>query len=660
LEPALAEEFRRWLLQFEIATTATRRLFEDIIRNPLRLSILLSVYAVTREKTPRAIGQLLLEFFTIVFEREKAVHGFVDATLDEVIDWLAPAAIKMLANSKVAKVRLEAPTERERGLGRVLIASEIITSTNDETGFNIQFCHTLIRDFVAVLHVVRDPSRLSSVLHIHRFSKGSRVVSPCDDVLLLLSSLEGAQKLFVKAACIDPLLVFELSSSVSEEVIDDFVIKSAWSGLCPLLTHKSKVVRRLAFELCRRRAVRLRELVPTTYSETHNPALRKVCLQLAWYANDAGNLKLICRAISDQNRTVRRFARDVFLSIANEEPAEAARIAREVVDGLDQKRRDFWRSSFGTLAALLGSEARERFSDLVSIVPSQDGTGNFGSVWLSEGVRDSAKRGLDRSFEEFTVLVDRLAFCDAYEAVHVLTTLKRFASSYLKEIHLLAETGNPVLARRLPRLMSYVSDLSSIDVLFRLLDFGDSRVTMHALKVLSSFRRSDIAERARVYCYAADHKVRNHAVRAMANQDGADEPFLLNFLSDRQPEIRRSAVLALGRIGAEESVVRCLDLLLDNDENIRMAVCRIAARAGLKGVARIKSCLMGDESDRVRRQALLALFEIDPTEGEKRRWNFFRSRHVRPIGRDRASPTFSVLDWGVSRTTARIWRGARR
>jgi hypothetical protein len=76
-----------------------------------------------------------------------------------------------------------------------------------------------------------------------------------------------------------------------------------------------------------------RKMLPETYANTGNPALRKICVHLAWYAADAEGLELICRAISDANRTVRREAREIFVSIGNEDRLGAARIARRVICG---------------------------------------------------------------------------------------------------------------------------------------------------------------------------------------------------------------------------------------------------------------------------------------------------------------------------------------
>jgi len=216
---------------------------------------------------------------------------------------------------------------------------------------------------------------------------------------------------------------------------------------------------------------------------------------------------------------------------------------------------------------------------------------------------------------EFGTLIAVLASCSTKEAPAVLGRLKPFAGAYLHEIHVLAESGDLVLARRLPRLMAYVQDEQSIDVLFRLLRFPNPRVIEHALKALSVFRTSEIRDRVRQFCYSPEVRVRVQAIRLMVGQEELDEYFLLSHLRDRAPDVRHAAVQALGQKGTKEAIVRCLDLLSDPAEAVRIAVCRIAGRAGQEGVERLRACLAGDRSDHVKRQALLALIACNPDEG---------------------------------------------
>lgn len=215
----------------------------------------------------------------------------------------------------------------------------------------------------------------------------------------------------------------------------------------------------------------------------------------------------------------------------------------------------------------------------------------------------------------FATHIRRLASCGSKMAERVLVDLGPFVPSHLDHVHLLAEVGNPVLARRLPRLMAQLQDSRSVDVLLRLLrSRHEERVIEHALKALSVFKRPDIAEHVRQFSCSSNSQIRMQAIRVLIVQGAADEHFLRHFLLDPHGDIRRAAVLALGQEGSPQAALRCLDLISDRNENVRLAVCRIAARAGPAGIKIIRASLAGDPSISVRRQALKALISAEPEE----------------------------------------------
>jgi HEAT repeat protein len=615
LEPTLASEFGRWLSDSEIPGTGRQQLFEDIVRNPLRLSILLSVYSVERATTAHAIGPLLLSFFAIVFEREKANHDCSDTTLDQIIDWIGPIALRLVTNPRIGSFRLDDKNDREQSLERLLIGSEIIAPAKAAVPKNLKFCHTLVRDFFAAKYLANYPDRVGELVRPPQIKNGNRIPTPLDEVLRLLASLDGASQVFSEISKKDVLIILELSLSIPGGVIATSVIESTWPGLCALLTSSSPERRHASLELCQRSASLVGKMLPETYANTGNPALRKICVHLAWYAADAEGLELICRAISDANRTVRREAREIFVSIGNEDPLGAARIARRVIDEFSDRERLIWASSISSVAGSLNADARRSFSTLAPISTDQFNSEKISSILPLSGSFWKLDLDFGALPSEFTHLISNLASCGAKEAVLVLSQLRPFARAHLEEIHVLAESGDRVLARRLPRLMSHVQDPRSIDVLIRLLRFPHPRVIEHALKALSAFRRPDITERVRQFCYSPESRVRIQAVRLMVSQGEMEEHLLLSFLRDRYSDIRHAAVLALGRKGTEQSAIRSLDLLSDPAEAVRIAVCQNAVRAGLEGVKRIRSCLTGDPSVHVRRQALKALIAIDPDEG---------------------------------------------
>ena len=91
---------------------------------------------------------------------------------------------------------------------------------------------------------------------------------------------------------------------------------------------------------------------------------------------------------------------------------------------------------------------------------------------------------------------------------------------------------------------------------------------------------------------------------------------LRHLVGDESPEVRRTAVESLGKIGASSAVVSILPLLGDASSSVRIAAAQALGRVGSSHEKETVAALarsLGDPAEAVRRAAALAIGEIEPT-----------------------------------------------
>ena len=92
-----------------------------------------------------------------------------------------------------------------------------------------------------------------------------------------------------------------------------------------------------------------------------------------------------------------------------------------------------------------------------------------------------------------------------------------------------------------------------------------------------------------------------------------DVPFLLDALDD--PDWRANAVMALGDLGATDTVPAIAPLLEDADAEVRLFAAQALGRlGGVEAVPRLRELAFDDENERVRMWAATALAELGDSE----------------------------------------------
>jgi len=162
-------------------------------------------------------------------------------------------------------------------------------------------------------------------------------------------------------------------------------------------------------------------------------------------------------------------------------------------------------------------------------------------------------------------------------------------------------------------------DPRSIPVLANIIDMGNRKWKLRAVKALSALKDKDCAQPLMVAFFfdrGGDHR---EARRALQNLGSLAESVWLEALNHPDNHIRWEAAHGLGQIGDSRAAPTLAEGLFDKSYVVRWASANVLAKLGEKGVPATLSVLCNHEMDEPYRQAAYhALHEIKSLRVRKR------------------------------------------
>ena len=162
-------------------------------------------------------------------------------------------------------------------------------------------------------------------------------------------------------------------------------------------------------------------------------------------------------------------------------------------------------------------------------------------------------------------------------------------------------------------------DPRSIPILARIIDKGNRKWKLRAVKALSTLKDKDCAQPLMKALTSDRGKLHREARRALQNLGSLAESAWLEALNHPDSHIRWEAAHGLGQIGDSRAAPTLAEGLFDESYVVRWASANVLAKMGEKGVPAILSVLCSHEMNQPYRQAAYhALHEIKSLQIRKR------------------------------------------